>query len=111
MANWLKLLLGIVVSAGIFIGVWAWVYDMHPLRDGSRYREQRECEEQSRYQEYPAPCHLRLRAREEATETQEKWLGAGLGGAGAGLFWLLFYFFYLKPRRRGERGGSPPPAG
>ena len=106
MANWLKILLGIVISAGIFVGVWAWVYDMHPLRDGSLYSEQRECDEQSRYQEYPAPCHLRLRAREDATETQEKWLGAGLGAAGAALFWLLVYFFYIRPRRRAAEGGE-----
>ena len=44
MANWVKLLLGVLVSAGIFVGVWAWVYDTHPLRDDSIYAQRQRCE-------------------------------------------------------------------
>ena len=109
MGNWLKLLLGIAVSAGIFIGIWAWVYDMHPLRDNSVYREREACIERTRYSgEGSAGCYDRYRSREEATESQEKLLGAGLGAAGAGLFWLLVYFFYLKLRRRRAEAEATP---
>jgi hypothetical protein len=112
MSNWLKMLLGIAVSAGIFIGIWAWVYDMHPLRDNSIYTQREACIEQSRYSGGgSAGCYDRYRSLEQTTETQEKWLGAGLGAAAAGLFWLLVYIFYLKPRRRRAQDGSPPPAG
>ena len=103
MANWVKLLLGVLVSAGIFVGVWAWVYDTHPLRDDSIYAQRQRCEEQNRYRLQTDPyidCFERFRSREEATETSEKWLGAGLGVVGAGLFWLLVWLFYIKPRRR-----------
>src|ERR1043165_2456869 len=105
MANWLKVLLGILLSAGILIGVWAWVYDSHPLRDSSLYRQREACIEQSRYDNDAYGCYDRIRAREEAVETNEKWLGAGLGAAGAGLFWLLVYFFYIRPRRRSAAAG------
>ena len=105
MASWLKMLLGILLSVGILIGVWAWVYDMHPLRDDSLYLQREECIERSRFSsEGSAGCYERFRSREEATETQEKWLGAGLGVAGAGLFWLLVYLFYIRPRRRAAEG-------
>lgn len=108
MANWLKLLLGILLSAGILIGVWAWVYDSHPLRDASLYRQREACIEQNRYRtDVYTDCYERFRSREESTETSEKWLGAGLGAAGAALFWLLVYFFYIRPRRKFAGGEGP----
>jgi hypothetical protein len=108
MANWLKMLLGILLSAGILVGVWAWVYDMHPLRDSSIYRQREACIEENRYRtDDRVDCYERFRPREEATEANEKWLGAGLGVAGAGLFWLLVYLFYIKPRRRRAATESP----
>ena len=110
MANWVKMLLGVVVSIGIFIGIMAWIVDMHPLR-GDLFAEQRRCEEQSRIRlEGETDCYAIYRRKADAIETKEKWLGAGLGAGGAGLFWLLGWLFYIKPRRRdataGEQGGS-----
>ena len=107
MANWLKVLLGILVSAGILIGVWAWVVDMHPLRGEELFREQRECEDRNRYAiDGQVDCYARYRREADAIETKEKWLGAGLGAAGAGLFWLLVWLFYIKPRRRRAEAGD-----
>lgn len=115
MANWLKVLLGVVLSIGIFIGIMAWIVDMHPLR-GDLFVQQRQCEEQSRYRpEGAADCYDIYRRRADEIETNEKWLGAGLGAGGVGLFWLLAYAFYIRPRRRaavdGAAAGTPPPAG
>jgi hypothetical protein len=110
MANWAKLLLGVVLSIGIFIGVFAWVVDMHPLRGDALFREQRECEEQNRIRlDSRIDCYANYRRKADAIETKEQWLGAGLGAGGAGLFWLFVYLFYIKPRRRaaavGEQSG------
>lgn len=110
MANWMKVALGVLLSIGIFIGIWAWVYDMHPLRSESLYAAQRRCEEENRFRlDGQVDCYASYRRQADAIETKEKWLGAGLGAGGAGLFWLLVYLFYIKPRRRkaaaAEQGG------
>ena len=106
MANWVKVLLGVLVSIGIFVGIMAWIVDMHPLR-GDLFVQQQRCEEQNRYRvEGGADCYAIYRRREDAIETNEKWLGAGLGAGGAGLFWLLAYFLYIKPRRRAAAAGE-----
>ncbi|HYD13557.1 MAG TPA: hypothetical protein VEC11_11990 [Allosphingosinicella sp.] len=112
MANWLKVLLGVLLSIGIFIGIMAWIVDMHPLR-GDLFAEQRRCEEQSSYRvDGGTDCYETYRRKADAIETNEKWLGAGLGAGGAGLFWLLVYLFYIRPRRRAAAStGTPPPAG
>lgn len=107
MANWMKILLGVLVSAGIFVGVWAWVYDMHPLRDNSLYREERACWDARSLNGSTVDCAELVRPREQAIDNNEKWLGAGLGVAGAGLFWLLIYLLYIKPQRRRAEAQSP----
>ena len=110
MPKWVKMLLAILVSAGIFIGIWAWIVDLHPLR-GDLFGEQRRCEEMHRNaNDGELDCYATYRRKADAIETKEKWLGAGLGAGGAGLFWLLVWLFYIKPRRRaaeaGESGGA-----
>lgn len=107
MANWIKVLLGLVASAGIFVGVAVFVADQHPLRDSSFYRRDQICGRTNSYdyqssasESQQTECYARLRRQEEQTESKELWLAGGLGAAAVGLFWLLVWLFYIRPRRR-----------
>lgn len=109
MAKWVKVLLGIIVSVGIFVGILAWVYDMHLMQDPSLDRQIDACFDTARYRGSDSDeCVRRYRTRFEEADRNDQLLAAGIGAASTGLFWLLAYQFYIKPRRR--RTGLSPPA-
>lgn len=109
MANWLKVLLGIVVSAVICVGIFAWVADMHLMRDPSFFQQEQACFDASRDRGSDGnDCEMRFRARFDADERNDQLVAAGIAVAATGLFWLLVYMFYIKPRRRRAGEVSPP---
>lgn len=100
--KWVKLLLGVVLSVGIFVGVLAFVYDAHPL-GGSQgpYARQQACIERNRYSGLSSEsCFDDYLRATERIESKEKWIAGAAGAVAVGLLWLLVYFFYLRPRRR-----------
>ena len=102
MAKWLKILLGVVLSVAIFAGAAAAVFDAHPLGGGSEaYARQRSCVEDAQlFGRDSSSCYDSYRSEAKRVETNERWLSAGAGALAVGLFWLLVYLFYIRPRSR-----------
>lgn len=100
--KWVRLLLGVVVSVGIFIGVAAFVADFHPLGGGSRiYMAQQACVERNRYSGLSNDsCYQAADRAQARMDRDERYIAIAAGVAAVALFWLLVHFLYLRPRRR-----------
>jgi hypothetical protein len=105
--KWVKLLLGVVLSVGIFIGMAAFIYDMHPLGGSSSlYMQQEACIERVRYSGLSTePCYDAYRRASERMDQNERWVAIAAGVGAVALFWLLVHFLYIRPRRR-RRGAE-----
>jgi len=109
MANkWVRMLVGVVLSLVIFGGVAAFVFDQHPLGgSGPAYTEQQVCLERAFDESARASCYDTYYRESDRNYGNERLAAAVAGVAAVGLFWLLVYFFYLRPRRRrGEPTGA-----
>lgn len=99
MAGWLKLVLGVVLSLGIFGGVAAFVYDLHPMRPYYSASEER-CAEDTPGPDAQLECFDDHRRIMDASDGNDRWAAIGAGAAAVGLFWLLANLLYFRPRRR-----------
>ena len=106
MTGLLKTLLGIMLTAGIFIGVAAFVADQNPLGSSPYYGRDGLCGRDNGYatdsssERQRAACYEMMRRRHDSAEAQERWLGMGLGAGAVGLFWFLAYIVYVRQRKR-----------
>ena len=99
--RWVKLLVGVVLSLVIFGGVAAFVFDQHPLGgSGPAHTEQEACLERAFAEGERASCYDTYFRESDRNYGNERLAASAAGLASVGLFWLLVYFFYLRPRRR-----------
>ena len=102
MANkWVRMLVGVVLSLVIFGGVAAFVSDLHPFGGGGpAYTEQQICLERALDESARATCYDIYYRESDRNYANERLAALVAGAASVGLFWLLVYFLYLRPRRR-----------
>lgn len=103
MPKWVKLLLSVAVSCAIFVGVMAFVYDLHPLGGGAGDLARAEaCAEQARFDGRPTDsCYDMMESARAGRESDERSIAAASGAASVALLWLLAWLFYFRRRQTG----------
>lgn len=104
MANWVKVLLGIVLSLAIFGGVAAAVYDAHPMRPNYNAAEERCADDTPGLDESRIDCWNDYQRMMDRSERSDTWVAVGSGAVAVMLFWFLVNLLYLRPRRRRSEG-------